>query len=95
MMDYLIKWSIDNRYLVVGIAAIFVIFGFYISTTVPIDVFPDLTAPTVAVLTEAPGMSPAEVENLVTFPLETALNGAPGVRRVRSASMPGFSIVWT
>ena len=94
-MDYLIKWSIDNRYLVVGIAAIFVIFGFYISTTVPIDVFPDLTAPTVAVLTEAPGMSPAEVENLVTFPLETALNGAPGVRRVRSASMPGFSIVWT
>ena len=95
MMDALIKWSINNRYLVVGVAVIFTVFGLYISVNVPIDVFPDLTAPTVAVLTEAPGMSPSEVENLVTFPLETALNGAPGVRRVRSASMPSFSVIWT
>ncbi len=95
MMDKLILWSVNNRFLVVGMALLFFVFGIYICTTVPIDVFPDLTAPTVAVLTEAPGFSPSEVENLVTFPLETALNGAPGVRRVRSSSMPGFSVVWT
>ena len=95
MMDQLILWSVNNRYLVAGIALVFSLFGVYVCTTVPIDVFPDLTAPTVAVLTEAPGFSPSEVENLVTYPLETSLNGAPGVRRVRSASMPGFSVVWT
>lgn len=95
MMDQLILWSVNNRYLVAGIALVFSLFGIYVCTTVPIDVFPDLTAPTVAVLTEAPGFSPSEVENLVTYPLETSLNGAPGVRRVRSASMPGFSVVWT
>ncbi|HOH31043.1 MAG TPA: efflux RND transporter permease subunit, partial [Candidatus Hydrogenedentes bacterium] len=95
MMDKLILWSVNNRFLVVGMALLFSVFGIYVCTTVPIDVFPDLTAPTVAVLTEAPGFSPSEVENLVTFPLETALNGAPGVRRVRSSSMPGFSVVWT
>lgn len=95
MMDKLIYWSVYNRFLVVGAALLFFLFGAYICTTAPIDVFPDLTAPTVAVLTEAPGFSPSEVENLVTFPLETALNGAPGVRRVRSSSMTGFSVVWT
>jgi CzcA family heavy metal efflux pump len=95
MMDKLILWSVNNRYLVVGMALLFSVFGIYVCTTVPVDVFPDLTAPTVVVLTEAPGFSPSDVENLVTFPLETALNGAPGVRRVRSSSMPGFSVVWT
>lgn len=94
MMDKLIKWSVDNRYLVVGIAAAFTLFGVIVCAGVSVDVFPDLTAPTVVALTEASGMSPADVENLVTYPLETALNGAPGVRRVRSASMPGFSVVW-
>ncbi len=95
MMDRIIQWSVDNRYLVVGIACVFTLLGLYISTDMAIDVFPELTAPTVVVLTEAPGMSAAEVESLVTYPLETALNGAPGTRRVRSASMSGFSIVWT
>lgn len=94
MMDKLIQWSVNNRFLVTGAALVFFLFGIYVCTTVPVDVFPDLTAPTVAVLTEAPGFSPSEVENLVTFPLETALNGAPGVRRVRSSSMPGYSVVW-
>ncbi|MGI6139452.1 MAG: efflux RND transporter permease subunit [Candidatus Hydrogenedentales bacterium] len=94
MMDKLILRSVENRYLVITAALLFSIFGIYVSTTVPVDVFPDLTAPTVVVLTEALGFSPSEVENLVTFPLETALNGAPGVRRVRSASMPGYSVVW-
>lgn len=94
MMDALIKWSTENRYLVVAAAIVFAAFGVYVVGTTPIDVFPDLAAPTVVTLTEAPGMSPSEVENLVTFPLETALNGAPGIRRVRSASMPEFSVVW-
>ncbi len=94
MMDKIIQFSIDNRLMVTLAALAFACAGGYVCTTVPVDVFPDLTAPTVVVLTEAAGMVPAEVENLATFPLETALNGAPGVRRVRSASMPGFSVVW-
>lgn len=95
MMDKLIRWSVSNRYLVIAFSLVFGIFGLYLCFHTPVDVFPDLTAPTVVVLTEAPGYSPSEVENLVTFPLETTLNGAPGIRRVRSASMPGFSIVWS
>ncbi|NLN94048.1 MAG: efflux RND transporter permease subunit [Candidatus Hydrogenedens sp.] len=95
MMDKLIQWSVTNRYLVIALSLVGTVFGLYLCFHTPVDVFPDLTAPTVVVLTEAPGYSPSEVENLVTFPLETTLNGAPGIRRVRSASMPGYSIVWS
>ncbi len=94
MINGLIRWSLNNRALVVVLAAILLVWGGYITTTVPVDVLPDLTAPTVTVLAEAPGMAPEDMESLVTFPLETALNGASGVRRVRSATSVGVAVVW-
>lgn len=94
MINALIRWSLNNRALVVVLAVILLAWGGYVATTVPVDVLPDLTAPTVTLLAEAPGMAPAEMESLVTFPLETALNGASGVRRVRSATAVGVAVVW-
>ena len=94
MVNGLIRWSLNNRVLVVVLAAILLVWGGYVTTTVPVDVLPDLTAPTVTVLAEAPGMAPEDMESLVTFPLETALNGAGGVRRVRSATAVGVAVVW-
>ena len=94
MVNGLIRWSLNNRALVVVLAAILLVWGGYVTTTVPVDVLPDLTAPTVTVLAEAPGMAPEDMESLVTFPLETALNGAGGVRRVRSATAVGVAVVW-
>ncbi|MCG8329992.1 MAG: efflux RND transporter permease subunit [Chitinophagales bacterium] len=94
MLNKIIDFSLSNRLLILaGIAAI-MIAGAYISSEMDIDVFPDLTAPTVTVMTEAHGMATEEVEQLVSFPIESALNGAPNMRRIRSSSAMGFSIVW-
>jgi CzcA family heavy metal efflux pump len=94
MIDTLISWSLRNRAAVLVMAALLLVIGGYTALKMPVDVFPDLTAPTVTVITEAKGMAPAEVESQVTFPIETAVNGAAGVRRVRSATAVGLSIVW-
>ena len=94
MVDKVIRWSLQNRLVTLFGAAAILAGGIYSAVTIPIDVFPDLTAPTVTVLTEAHGMAAEEVELLVTFPIETAVNGAAGVRRVRSSSAQGISIVW-
>ena len=93
-MNKLIEWALGNRTLVLVASLILTVFGIHTATRMPVDVFPDLTAPTVAVITEAHGMSPTEVETQVTFPIETAVNGASGVRRVRSATAVGISVVW-
>jgi CzcA family heavy metal efflux pump len=93
-MDKLIQWALGNRALVIVAALLLTVFGIRTATRMPVDVFPDLTAPTVTVITEAHGMSPTEVETQITFPIETAVNGASGVRRVRSATAVGISVVW-
>ncbi len=93
MIAYIIQWSLRNRLFVVVGALLLLVWGGIETARTPVDVFPDLTAPTVTVVTEADGMAPADMEALVTFPIETALNGAPGVRRVRSSTKIGLSVI--
>jgi len=93
-MKRLIHWSVDHAWMVVALAMMLLGAGGWTAARMPIDVFPDLTAPTVTILAEGHGMAPDEMESLVTFPLESAVNGAPGVRRVRSATAVGIAVVW-
>lgn len=94
MLNKIIKFSLDNRLLVLLAVVLVTIGGVYSTRNIEVDVFPDLTLPTVVVLTDAHDMAPEEIERLVTFPIETAVNGATDVRRVRSSSSQGFSFVW-
>ena len=93
MLNKIIQYSLHNRLVIILASVVLLLWGTYTAYKMEVDVFPDLTAPTVVVMTEAPGMAPEEVERMVTFPIETAVNGATDVRSVRSSSTTGFSVV--
>src|SRR5688572_20079573 len=94
MLNAIIRTSLRFPVAVLLLAGLLLVLGGWLTLRMPVDVFPDLSAPTVTVITEAAGMAPEEVELLVTFPLESALNGAPGIRRLRSVSAAGITVIW-
>ena len=94
MLNALIRWSLANRAMVLAITTALLVWGGYTLAQLPVDVLPDLTAPTVTIVVEHPGMAPTDMEQLVTFPIEAVMNGAPEVRRVRSATAVGVAIIW-
>ena len=94
MLQRILDAALANRIVVLLGAAMLMVVGVQVTRQMSVDVFPDLTAPTVTIMTEAHGLRAGEVEQLVTFPVETAMNGAPSVRRIRSSSAAGISIVW-
>lgn len=93
MIQALVRWSLRNRLVVYAVSILLTLGGLYVATRTPVDVLPDLTAPSVQVVVDAGGYTPTEVEQLITIPLETALNGSPGLRRVRSNSTTGLAVV--
>src|SRR6186997_829593 len=93
-MKRLIQWSVEHHWMVLAFSVLLFASGLWTARDMPVDVFPDLTAPTVTILTEGHGMAPDEMESLVTFPIESAINGASSVRRVRSATAVGIAVVW-
>ncbi|MDE6310442.1 MAG: CusA/CzcA family heavy metal efflux RND transporter [Muribaculaceae bacterium] len=94
MLNKIIHASLQNRLAVIGLTCVLLFAGLFTLLRMDVDIFPDLNAPTVVIMTEAPGLAAEEVENIVTYPVETAVNGSNGVRRVRSSSTTGFSVVW-
>ena len=94
IINSIIRYSLHNRLMVLLGAVLVVLGGYFSAQKMDIDVFPDLTAPTVVLMTDTQGMTAEETERMVTFPIETAVNGATDVRRVRSSSMAGYSFVW-
>src|SRR5882672_9707726 len=94
MFRFLVTQSLRNRLMVLAASAVLVLLGIFSASRLPVDVFPDLNKPTVTILTESEGLAPPEVEQLVSFPIETQMNGLPGVSRVRSVSGVGLSIVY-
>ena len=94
MFRFLVTQSLRNRLMVLAASAVLVLLGVFSASRLPVDVFPDLNKPTVTIMTESEGLAPPEVEQLVSFPIETQMNGVPGVTRVRSVSGVGLSIVY-